>query len=55
MLGGLSAEPMTRAGVQLSTSTGFDQSTKISFSFFKNGQLCGSNTSWPYAARVVGK
>jgi hypothetical protein len=42
-------------GVELSTSTGFNQNTKISFSFVNNGKLCGSNTSWPYAARVVGK
>lgn len=42
-------------GAYLSTRTGFNSSTKIYWHFVTAGKLCGSNTSWPTAARVVGK
>ncbi len=42
-------------GINLSTSTGFNRNTKIGSTFQNAGQLCGSDTTWPYAARVVGE
>jgi hypothetical protein len=42
-------------GFYASTGTGFNNNTKIYWHFASAGQLCGSNTSWPTAARVVGK
>jgi hypothetical protein len=42
-------------GVDLSSSTGFTTKTKIVFRWQRNGNLCGSNTTWPNAARIVGK
>ncbi len=43
------------AGIDLSTRTGFNTETRISFTFVNNGKLCGSNGYPPQAARVVGK
>jgi hypothetical protein len=42
-------------GFYASTGTGFNTNTKIYWHFASAGQLCGGNTSWPTAARVVGK
>jgi hypothetical protein len=42
-------------GIDLSTRTGFNSSTKITFTFVNNGRLCGSNGYPPQAARVVAK
>jgi hypothetical protein len=42
-------------GIDLSTKTGFNASSKIAFRFTSVGKLCGSNAAWPDAARVVGK
>lgn len=42
-------------GIDLSTKTGFNSSTKIAFRFSSVGKLCGSNAAWPDAARIVGK
>jgi hypothetical protein len=42
-------------GIDLSTRTGFNTSTKITFTFVNAGRLCGSNGYPPQAARVVAK
>jgi hypothetical protein len=42
-------------GIDLSTRTGFNASTKITFTFVNAGRLCGSNGYPPQAARVVAK
>lgn len=43
------------AGANLYIRTGFNTTTKIFWSYVTTGKLCGSNTSWPTAQRVVGK
>jgi hypothetical protein len=42
-------------GADLSSSTGFNTSSKIVFKWQRAGHLCGSNSTWPNAARLVGK
>jgi hypothetical protein len=42
-------------GVNLSSRTGFDSDTWYQFGFSTAGRLCGSNTTYPTAAQVVGK
>jgi len=42
-------------GIDLSAKTGFDSTTWYEFVFSKAGRLCGSNTTYPSAAQVVGK
>ena len=42
-------------GIDLSTRTGFNSSTKITFTFVNTGRLCGSNGYPPQASRVVAK
>lgn len=42
-------------GIDLSTRTGFNTSTRITFTFVNAGRLCGSNGYPPQAARVVAK
>ena len=42
-------------GIDLSTQTGFNTSTRIRHMFFSAGLLCGTNDTWPNAARIVGR
>lgn len=42
-------------GIDLSARTGFDTETSYTWSFASAGRLCGSNTTYPTAAQVVGK
>lgn len=42
-------------GIDLSSRTGFDTQTSYDFNFTTAGRLCGSNTTYPQAAQVVGK
>lgn len=42
-------------GIDLSLKTRFNTSTKIKHVFSSVGQLCGSDSTWPSASRVVGK
>ncbi len=42
-------------GIDMSSSTGFNNSSRIVFTWQRAGHLCGTNSTWPNAARVVGK
>ncbi len=42
-------------GFDLSLKTGFTDTTKIVHRFTSVGKLCGTNATWPTAARIVGK
>lgn len=42
-------------GVDLSSRTGFTSNAKIVFKWQRAGRLSGTNTTWPGAARAVGK
>lgn len=42
-------------GAYLSSQTGFNTSTQISFTFVNNGYLCGTDAAYPNASRVVGE
>jgi hypothetical protein len=42
-------------GIDLSSKTGFNANTKYTFRFTRAGRLCGSNSTYPNAAQVVGK
>jgi hypothetical protein len=42
-------------GIDLSSKTGFTSKAKIVFKWQRAGRLCGTNTYWPDANRVVGK
>jgi hypothetical protein len=42
-------------GIDLSARTGFTERTKIVHHFSRDGQLCGTNSWWPDAARIVGR
>jgi hypothetical protein len=42
-------------GIDLTSRTGFDASTKLTFHWQRAGRLCGTNTFPPDAARVVAK
>lgn len=42
-------------GVDLSASTGFSSASRIVLTWQRAGHLCGSNSTWPNAARIVGK
>lgn len=42
-------------GIDLTSRTGFNTQTKLTFNWLRAGKLCGSNDYPPTAARVVAK